>query len=122
VDGEGVPVELDGGDVFAWSPSGHQLAYVRDGVRAGVEGSEIAVAGFDGTDDRVMASDPRFVRGLAWSPDGTQVLYVADAGTVSGQLMVVPAAGVATPVALTQPRHSFEYTTSDDISWQAVTP
>jgi dipeptidyl aminopeptidase/acylaminoacyl peptidase len=121
VDGRGAPVELDGGDVFAWSPTGHELAYVRSVVREGVEVSEIAVATFDDAPDRTIAADPHnWIRGLAWAPDGGQVVYVV--GDESGQLMVVPAAGEEPPEALTLRGYSFEWTTSDDISWQAVIP
>jgi hypothetical protein len=82
--------------------------------------SEIAVATFDDAPDRTITADPRWIRGLAWAPDGGHVVYVV--GDESGQLMVVPAAGEEPPEALTLPRYSFEWTTSDDISWQAVIP
>ena len=65
----------------------------------------------------MIAREQRFVRGLVWAPDDLRVVYAAD-----GTLMSVRAAGDSAAIALTRQGHDFEWTTSDDLSWQTVLP
>ena len=121
VTGAEPPVGLEGGVVFAWSPDGNRIAYVRSVDQPGDDVNELVVATATGVGARVIATDPRGISGLTWAPDGSAILYAADRGE-SGQLMVVSADGGSDPVALTRHGHLLEYTSSNDLSWQGVAP
>jgi Tol biopolymer transport system component len=127
VDDPGHLIELSGdgrlAEMVSWSPDGNRIAYLRATYSAaGPERSDIVTVSPAGGDERVVASDRRFIRGLVWSPDSLRLLYAADDGPTSGALMSVSAAGESTPTVLTQQPHYLENTSSRFISWQPVFP
>lgn len=118
--GEGVPIQLDGNAPLAWSRDGRRLAWVRPAVAA--DGIEVVVGGGDGNAPRVTARFEAHVRALAWSPDGTRLVIAVDPGGPTGRLIAVPVDGSGAPAMLTGGSHWLEWTTSDDLSWQAGRP
>lgn len=126
-DGTGSPIALGAGSSPVWSPDGTRLAYVRGTLRDGVEQDDLLIVTPGAGDGRVIASEDsttanqRWITGLIWSPDGKQLLYVADEGT-SGRLVSVSADGDPAPITLTHQPHYFEFTGSNDMSWQPLLP
>lgn len=128
-DGSGSPVELANdsslGFSLAWSPNGKQLAAVRVTQPLNGPGQyDIVTLAPDASDERVIVTDDAsqgWIRGLTWSPDGMRLVYAQDdAG--SGRLISVAATGDPAPVALTRQPHDFEFTNSNNLSWQPVFP
>jgi Tol biopolymer transport system component len=76
-----------------WSADGRQLAFLK---RVASGGTELTVAGSDGSSPRaVLSSDSTypFLREPAWAPDGSQLAIVRGSGGIAGEIWLVPAAG-----------------------------
>ena len=75
--------EFDG----AWSPDGAWVVY-RDSTRGINDNDEIAIARADGTERRLIATDPANDWGPDWSPDGSTIVFNSDrAGRLGGYLV-----------------------------------
>lgn len=61
-------VKLTGGDLPAWSPDGHRIAFERD--------SSIHVIGIDGSGETLL----RAGRQPSWSPDGERLAFTSNSG------------------------------------------
>jgi dipeptidyl aminopeptidase/acylaminoacyl peptidase len=114
-------VDLEGGAVFAWSPDGARIVFVREGDESG--GPEVVVGAGDGGAVHVIARPDRWVRALAWAPDGTRVVMALDPGPgQAGELAVVQVDGGGQPSVLTRGPHDLDWITSEDLSWQGMHP
>ena len=71
-----------------WSPDGEWVAY-RDSTRGINENDEIAIARADGSERRIITSDPANDWGPAWSPDGSSIVFNSDrdGGQLRGYLV-----------------------------------
>ena len=65
----------DGASAPAVSPDGTRLAFVRE---SGDDGGDIAIAGVDGKDARLITHDHAFNFRPAWSPDGERLAFASE--------------------------------------------
>jgi Tol biopolymer transport system component len=111
----------------AWSPDGRSIAYLRsDGKIALADPASNGGRVLPAVQPPVVADEPLIPdTGLVWAPDGSRLLYIAAArlsGTVSFVLVSASTDPAQAPILLTPRTFGFEFSSSSDLSWQAVYP
>jgi hypothetical protein len=113
LDGRAVRRVSDPGSAFdfnpRWSPSGNDLAFLRDAT--GVD-NDLYMAHADGTDIRRLTDTPDRVEFWpSWTPDGSEVIVTAG----FGQLLAIRIADQAERAVDTEPRAPFVETFDDGV-------
>jgi TolB protein len=80
------PLVLRRASLPAWSPTGHEIAFVSgDGRKLALTSGDIYVVGADGSDPRLLTRNGTFP---AWSPDGRTIAFLRNTRRWSEQVDV----------------------------------
>ena len=106
--------------VVAWSPDGSQLAFVLDDGTLTLAILDLATGRMVGIPTRLDDGSEFPFRLVAWSPDGESILGIAGSSDRGSALVSFSTDGTSVEV-LTPWSWAFEFTSSDDITWQPST-